>query len=178
MQDTTLLDSNEPLTMQALRDHLNADSAQIAIEGVSLGLKPVSSSEDLYHQILNAFINSLDNDIDRQIMYMRANGKNQAEIAAALGYANHTPVTKRLQRLKKQFETFKKINGKQMKENRRKQMLPSNLSCKACVLLLDSLPYFMVHWLGQKNKYGYFKRRKIGRLKNDISIPTSLPPCR
>ena len=99
-----------PLT-NALMETIPADSAQIAIQGVSLGLKPVISSEELYHQILNAFISSLDNDIDRQIMYMRADGKNQTEIAAALGYANHTPVTKRLQRLKKQFETFKKING-------------------------------------------------------------------
>ena len=39
-------------------------------------------------------------------MYMRADGKTQSEIAEALGYANHTPVTKRLQRLKQQYQLF------------------------------------------------------------------------
>ena len=106
----TKLGKPVPLT-QKLQENIPADAGQIATQGIDLGLMPVSSSEELYHQILKVFIDSLDNDIDRQIMYMRADGKNQSEIAAALGYANHTPVTKRLQRLKKQFETFKKING-------------------------------------------------------------------
>ena len=99
-----------PLTKE-LMDTIPANSAQIAIQGADLGMQPVSSSEELYHQILNAFIDSLDNDIDRQIMYMRTDGKTQSEIAAALKYANHSPVTKRLQRLKKQFQAFKKANG-------------------------------------------------------------------
>ena len=99
-----------PLT-NALMETIPADSAQIAIHGVDLGLMPVTSSEEIYHQILNAFIDSLDNDVDRQIMYMRADGKTQEQIAEALGYANHSPVVKRLQRLKKQFEIFEKNNG-------------------------------------------------------------------
>ena len=99
-----------PLT-QKLQENIPADAGLIATQGIDLGLMPVTSSEEMYHQILNAFIDSLDNDIDRQIMYMRADGQTHEQIAEALGYANHTPVTKRLQRLKKQFETFKKTNG-------------------------------------------------------------------
>lgn len=99
-----------PLT-NALMETIPADAEQIATQGIDLGLMAVPSSEELYHQILNAFIDTLGNDIDRQIMYMRADGKTQAQIAEALGYANHSPVVKRLQRLKKQFETFKKRNG-------------------------------------------------------------------
>lgn len=99
-----------PLT-NALMETIPVDAGQVATQGIDLGLVPVSSSEEMYHQILKAFIDSLDNDIDRQIMYMRADGKSQSEIAATLGYANHTPATKRLQRLKKQFETFKRTNG-------------------------------------------------------------------
>ena len=61
---------------------------------------------------MNAFVDTLDNDIDRQILYMRADGKTQAEIATALGYANHSPVAKRLQRLRPKFDTFmERMNG-------------------------------------------------------------------
>jgi hypothetical protein len=37
---------------------------------------------------------------------MRSDGKTQKEIAAALGFADHSAVTKRLQKLRKQFEVF------------------------------------------------------------------------
>ena len=71
-----------------------------------MGLVAADSSEELYHSLLNAFIDTLTDEVDREIMYMRADGKTQSEIAVALGYANHSSVAKRLQRLKKQFHIF------------------------------------------------------------------------
>ena len=98
-----------PLTKE-MEDSTPAPTSLLATESIDLGLVIADTSEEVYHNLLNAFIDTLDNDVDRQIMYMRADGKTQSEIAEALGYANHTPVTKRLQRLKKQFVTFRKLN--------------------------------------------------------------------
>ena len=94
-----------PLT-QELMETIPATSGQLTTESIDLGLVIADTSEEVYHNLLNAFIDTLDNDVDRQIMYMRADGKTQSEIAEALGYANHTPVTKRLQRLKQQYQLF------------------------------------------------------------------------
>ena len=94
-----------PLT-QELQENIPAASGQLTTESIDLGLVPADTGEEVYHNLLNAFIDTLDNDVDRQIMYMRADGKTQSEIAEALGYANHSTVTKRLQRLKKQFHIF------------------------------------------------------------------------
>ena len=94
-----------PLT-QELMETIPATSGQLTTDSIDLGLVIADTSEEVYHNLLNAFIDTLDNDVDRQIMYMRADGKTQSEIAEALGYANHTPVTKRLQRLKQQYQLF------------------------------------------------------------------------
>ena len=73
---------------------------------------PVATAEEMERLLLMAFINSLDNEIDREIMYRRSDGATQKEIAMTLGYANHTPVTKRLKRLEKEFDAFiKKKKG-------------------------------------------------------------------
>lgn len=94
-----------PLT-QELQESIPAASGQLVTESIDLGLVPADTGEEVYQNLLNAFINSLNDEIDREIMYMRADGKTQTEIAAALGFANHSTVTKRLQRLKKQFHIF------------------------------------------------------------------------
>ena len=94
-----------PLT-QELQENIPAASGQLVTESIDLGLVPADTGEEVYQNLLNAFINSLNDEIDREIMYMRADGKTQTEIAAALGFANHSTVTKRLQRLKKQFHIF------------------------------------------------------------------------
>ena len=91
---------------QELMETIPATSRQLTTESIDLGLVIADTSEEVYHNLLNAFIDTLDNDVDRQIMYMRADGKTQSDIAEALGYANHTPVAKRLQRLKQQYQLF------------------------------------------------------------------------
>lgn len=94
-----------PLTQEIL-ESIPDNSSQLAMNGINLGLVIADTCEEQYQSLLAAFINSLDNDIDRQIMYMRADGKTQEQIAEVLGYANHSTVTKRLQQLKKRFQQF------------------------------------------------------------------------
>lgn len=99
------------LTPEIMRE-IPGGLSSTAKDALELGLPPADTEQELSQLILHAFIDSLDNDIDRQIIYMRADGKTQAEIATALGYTNHSPVTKRLQRLKPKFESFMEhMNG-------------------------------------------------------------------
>lgn len=100
-----------PLTPE-MEASLPGDYSKTIKEALDYGLDAVESDEEIAQQLLNAFVDTLDNDIDRQILYMRADGKTQAEIATALGYANHSPVTKRLQSLRPKFDTFmERMNG-------------------------------------------------------------------
>ena len=94
-----------PLT-QAMLDSTPGDLGSTATEAVDLGQIPVDSSQELYQNLLNAFISSLEDHTDQQIMQMRADGKTQKEIAATLGFADHSAVTKRLRKLRVQFEAF------------------------------------------------------------------------
>ena len=100
-----------PLT-EEMTEEIPGDLSRAARDAVELGITPVATAEEVEQQLLMAFIDSLDNEIDREIMYRRVDGKTQKEIAMALGYSNHTPVTKRLQRLEKEFVAFiKKKKG-------------------------------------------------------------------
>ena len=82
------------------------DLSDTATEAIDLGMTPVKTTEALYRQLLRAFIDSLDDDIDRQIIFLRDQGATQEEIATALGYANHSAVAKRMKKLKEQFHAF------------------------------------------------------------------------
>ena len=99
------------LTPEMIR-RVPGDPNATAKEALDLGLLPADTEQELSQLILNAFIASLKDEVDREIMYMRADGKTQAEIATALGYASHSAVTKRMKELKKQFHIFMaQING-------------------------------------------------------------------
>ena len=89
-----------------IKENTPSSSGQPAVESIELGLIFADTNEEIAQNLLNAFVDLLDNDVDRQIVYMRADGKTQAEIAKELGYASHSPVVKRLQRLKQQFLMF------------------------------------------------------------------------
>jgi len=107
----TLTGALIPITPK-MEASLPGDYGKVVKEALDYGLEAVDTNEEIAQQLLDAFANTLDNDIDRQILYMRADGKTQSEIATALGYTNHSPVTKRLQRLKPKFDTFmERMNG-------------------------------------------------------------------
>ena len=96
-----------------MMEEMPSSSTDIATESIHLGMIPVESVDELYRQLLRAFMDSLDNDIDRKILYLRDQGATQEEIAIALGYANHSAVAKRMKRLKEKFHMFMdKLQGK------------------------------------------------------------------
>jgi hypothetical protein len=96
-----------------IMEEIPSSTTDIATESIHLGMIPVETEAELYRQLLQAFMDSLDNDIDRKILYLRDQGATQEEIAAALGYANHSAVAKRMKKLKEQFHAFMdKLRGK------------------------------------------------------------------
>lgn len=80
--------------------------AQMSFAAVNDGLDAVFTEEEVCEQLLNAFIQSVEDSTDREILYLRADGLTQAEIAQRLGFKNHSAVTKRLDKLRKQFKAF------------------------------------------------------------------------
>lgn len=82
--------------------------AQIALTAVSKGLNAAFTSEEISIQLLNAFIQSVEDSTDREILYLRADGLTQEEIAQRLGFKNHSAVVKRLDKLRKQFKAFQR----------------------------------------------------------------------
>ena len=96
-----------------MMEEIPSSTTDIATESIHLGMIPAETEDELYRQLLQAFMDSLDNDIDRKILYLRDQGATQEEIAAALGYANHSAVAKRMKKLKEQFHAFMdKLRGK------------------------------------------------------------------
>ena len=87
--------------------------SDMATEAIDIGMTPVKTTEEVYRQLLQSFIASIDDDVDRQIIFLRDQGAPQEEIAAALGYANHSAVAKRMKKLKEQLHAFMdKLHGK------------------------------------------------------------------
>jgi len=63
--------------------------------------------QEEYEMLRDAFADTLDST-DREIYYMREQGKTQEEIAQLLGYKTHSAVTKRLQKMRVQLDEFLK----------------------------------------------------------------------
>ena len=87
-------------------EELPSSVATIATDSVDMNFSVAETNDELYLQLLNAFIASLKSETDRQIISLRADGKTQQEIAAALGFADHSAISKRLNRLKQDFYAF------------------------------------------------------------------------
>lgn len=88
-------------------EHTSQDfRVQMSFAAVNNGLNAAFTEEEISQQLLNAFIKSVEDSTDREILYLRADGLTQAEIAQRLGFRNHSAVTKRLDKLKKQFKAF------------------------------------------------------------------------
>lgn len=80
--------------------------AQMPFFAINNGLNAAFTGEEVSQQLLNAFIQSVEDSTDREILYLSADGLTQAEIAQRLGYKTHSAVTKRLNKLRKQFIFF------------------------------------------------------------------------
>ena len=76
------------------------------IYAVDMGLAPVETDEEAYEQLLSAFIATVQNPIDQEILYLRARGWKQKEIAEYLQFKDHTNVCKRLTKLQEQCHAF------------------------------------------------------------------------
>ena len=85
---------------QTAQDH----QAQIALAAVSDGLDAAFTSEEISLQRVNAFIQSVEDSTDREILYLRADGLTLQEIAQRLGFKNHSAVVKRMDKLRKRFK--------------------------------------------------------------------------
>ena len=80
--------------------------AQIAFDAVSNGLDAAFTSEEISRQQFNAFVQSVEDSTDREILYLSADGLTLQEIAKRLGFKNHSAVLKRRDKLRKQFNDF------------------------------------------------------------------------
>jgi hypothetical protein len=76
------------------------------IYAVDMGLAPVETDEEAYEQLLSAFIATVQDPVDQEIMYLRARGWKQREIAEHLQFKDHTNVSKRMQKLQEQCRAF------------------------------------------------------------------------
>ena len=96
-----MLELDDVIT-QTVQDH----RAQIALAAVSDGLDAAFTSEEISLQRLNAFIQSVEDSTDREILYLRADGLTLQEIAKRLGFKNHSAIVKRMDKLRKRFKAF------------------------------------------------------------------------
>ena len=131
MEFTTEMSAHEDYNTQIKENHANIDflrqwyhlrtkiGGMLSLEDVekeastdmdrllmSRGTKQRARNDAKYNMLLQAFCESLNNDIDRKIVYMCDEGLTQAEIAQRLGYANHSAVSKRIKKIYQKCCTF------------------------------------------------------------------------
>ena len=82
---------------------------------MSRGTKQRARNDAKYNMLLQAFCESLNNDIDRKIVYMCDEGLTQKEMAQRLGYANHSTVSKRIKKIYQKCCTFLDSQPKEAK---------------------------------------------------------------
>lgn len=80
--------------------------AQMPFFAINNGLNAAFTGEEISLQLLNAFIQSVKDSTDREILYLRADGLTLQEIAQRLGFKNHSAVVKRMDKLRKRFKAF------------------------------------------------------------------------
>lgn len=76
------------------------------LNAVDMGLDPVETDEEACEQLLSAFIATVQDPVDQEILYLRARGWKQKEIAEYLQFKDHTNVCKRLTKLQEQCHAF------------------------------------------------------------------------
>ena len=91
---------------EAIEDTYGDPHSEQPLDAVDMGLEPVETEEEAYEQLLSAFIATVQDPIDQEILYLRARGWKQKEIAEYLQFKDHTNVSKRLQKLQEQCRAF------------------------------------------------------------------------
>ena len=76
------------------------------LDAVDMGLGPAETDEEACEQLLSAFIATVQDPVDQEILYLRARGWKQKEIAEHLQFKDHTNVCKRLTKLQEQCHAF------------------------------------------------------------------------
>ena len=91
---------------EAIEDTYGDPHSEQPLDAVDMGLEPVETEEEAYEQLLSAFIATVQDPIDQEILYLRARGWKQKEIAEYLQFKDHTNVSKRLTKLQEQCHAF------------------------------------------------------------------------
>ena len=76
------------------------------MDAVDMGLGPAETDEEACEQLLRAFVATVQDPVDQEILYLRARGWKQKEIAEHLQFKDHTNVSKRLTKLQVQCHAF------------------------------------------------------------------------
>ena len=91
---------------EAIAETYCTPNSESPLDAVNMGLGPVETDEEAYEQLLSAFIATVQDPVDQEILYLRARGWRQKEIAEYLQFKDHTNVSKRLTKLQEQCHAF------------------------------------------------------------------------
>ena len=83
-----------------------APNSEKPLDAVDMGLAPAETDEEACEQLLRAFVATVQDPVDQEILYLRARGWKQKEIAEYLQFKDHTNVCKRLAKLQEQCHAF------------------------------------------------------------------------
>lgn len=91
---------------EAIEETYCAPNSEKPLDAVDMGLGPAETDEEAYEQLLSAFVATVQDPVDQEILYLRARGWKQKEIAEYLQFKDHTNVCKRLSKLQEQCHAF------------------------------------------------------------------------
>lgn len=77
----------------------------LSLEGLDESVPAGANTDADYRLLRDSFCSTL-NDTETSILYLLEDGKTQREIAAALGYKTHSPVSKRISAMREKFDAF------------------------------------------------------------------------
>ena len=93
---------------EAIAETYSDPNSEKPLDAVNMGIGPVETDEEACEQLLNAFIATVQDPVDQEILYLRARGWRQKEIVEYLQFKDHTTVSKRLTKLLEQCHAFLK----------------------------------------------------------------------
>lgn len=97
--------------MLSLSDVEKDENADIETAMAAMDIQQRIEYDEQYDALVAAFCATLDDDIDRQIVYMCDDGLTHAEMARRLGFRTHSAVTKRIQKIYEKCCAFLKAQS-------------------------------------------------------------------